>query len=153
MKKKQPDQKKTSVKKPSARKKTTAKTSDSLTVKSAMMSSEDSWVTVDIETTTITIQRGSNYRLPLDFSQAANGAGEFDSAAYMTTLTAPDYPDAVIQEDSNYKTAQRCAWIIYVPDDGYQSTINVSLTGQLRGTGWTGGSSVDGLWGTPELVY
>lgn len=118
-----------------------------------MMSSQESWVTVDIETTSVGIQRGSNYRLPLDFSQAPNGAGQFDSVSYMTTLNAPDCPEAVIQEDTSYKTEQRCAWVIYVPDDGYQTTINVTLTGQLRGTGWTGGSSVNGSWGAPELIY
>ncbi|MFA6564486.1 MAG: hypothetical protein WCV00_21460 [Verrucomicrobiia bacterium] len=153
MKKKQPSQKKTSATKPSVRKTASAKTNGSPTVKSAMMSSQDLWATVDIETTSVTIQRGTNYRLPLDFSQAPNGAGQFDSVMYMTSLTAPYCPEAVIQEDANYKTEQRCAWVIYVPDDGYQTTINVTLTGQLRGTGWTGGSSVDGLWGAPELIY
>lgn len=153
MKKKQPSQKKTSVTKPSVQKTAGAKTNGSPTVKVAMMTSQESWITVDIETTSVSIQRGSNYRLPLGFSQAPNGAGQFDSVSYMTTLTAPYCPEAVIQEDSSYKTEQRCAWVIYVPDDGYQSTINVTLTGQLRGTGWTGGSSVDGLWGTPELIY
>lgn len=130
-----------------------AKTKNSLAVKSASMLEVDSWTTVDIETTSITIQRGFNYRLPLNFSQAPHGAGQFDSALYLTALTAPDCSEAVIQEESNYKTEQRCAWIVYVPDDGYHTTINVALMGQLRGTGWTGGSSVDGLWGPPELIY
>ncbi|MBI5683893.1 MAG: hypothetical protein HZC54_02315 [Verrucomicrobia bacterium] len=121
--------------------------------KIAAMSSTASWTTVDIEATSVTIQRGSNCRLPLNFSQAPNGAGQFDSAFYQTTLTATNCPEAVIQEDTNYKTAQQCAWVIYIPDDGYQTAIQVTLTGQMRGTGWTGGSSVDGLWGSPELIY
>ena len=153
MKKSEPSPKKRPAVKPSLRKTKDAETSGSPVMKTAMMSSEDSWTTVEIETTTITIQRGTNYRLPLEFWRAPNGAGRFDSALYMTTLTAPDYPNAVIQEDANSKTESRCAWIIYVPDDGYQTTIQVSLTGQMRGTGWTGGASVDGLWGTPEPIF
>jgi hypothetical protein len=121
-------------------------------VDAVAMSSQGDWAIVGIELTSVTIRRGSNYRLPLDFSNAPNGAGEFDSAFYTTTLTATNCPEAVIQEDANYKTPQRCAWIIYVPDDGYQSNVTVTLTGQMRGTGWTGGISVNGLWGAPELI-
>lgn len=153
MKKKKPSPKKNSATKKPVRKVASATTRGSVAVKSVMMAAQDSWTIVVIETTTVSIRRGTNYRLPLDFSQAPNGAGQFDSAMYLTTLTAADCPNAVIQEEVNYKTEQRCAWTIYVPDDGYQTTITVSLSGQMRGTGWTGGASVDGLWGTPEAVF
>lgn len=143
MKKKPSGQKKVSTSKPTIGKSV---------AKVAAMSVQDSSATVDIETTSITIQRGYNYRLPLDFSQAPSGAGQFDSVMYMTSLTATNCPEAVIQEDSNYKTEQRCAWTLYVPDDGYQSSISLTLTGQLQGTGWTGGASVNGLWGAPEVI-
>jgi len=153
MKGKPSSRKKGSVSTSGVRRVAAGKSKGNLAVKRASMLEMNSWTTVDIEPTTITIQRGFNYRLPLNFSQAPHGAGQFDSALYLTALTAPDCSEAVIQEESNYKTEQRCAWIVYVPDDGYHTTINVALTGQLRGTGWTGGSSVDGLWGTPELIY
>jgi len=152
MKKKSSGQKKVSVSRPVVRKTTAGPTKNGAVVKVAAMSLQDSSVTVGIETTSITIQRGYNYRLPLDFSQAPNGAGQFDSVMYMTSLTATNCSEAVIQEDSNYKTEQRCAWTIYVPDDGYQSSISLTLTGQLQGTGWTGGSTVDGLWGSPTVI-
>ncbi|MCX6908159.1 MAG: hypothetical protein NTY01_08960 [Verrucomicrobia bacterium] len=152
MKKKSSSQKKVSVSKPAVRKMAAGQTKNGAVAKVAAMSLQDSAVTVDIETIIIRIQRGFNYRLPLMFSQATSGAGQFDSVMYQTSLTATDCPDAVIQEDGNYKTEQRCAWIIYVPDDGYQTAINVTLTGQLRGTGWTGGASVNGFWGAPELI-
>lgn len=153
MKGKPSSRKKGSVSTSGVRRAAAAKSSGNLAVKKTSTVEANSWTTVDIEQTTITIQRGFNYRLPLNFSQAPHGAGQFDSTLYLTTLTAPDYPDAVIQEDSNQKTEQRCAWIVYVPDDGYHSTIQVTVAGQLGGSGWTGGSSVDGLWGAPELIY
>jgi hypothetical protein len=151
--KKPSKQKKDSVSKLPATKKAASRVKGQQTVKAFSMTAQDSSSTVGIERTVITIQRGHNYRVPLDFSQAPNGAGQFENAMYATSLTAPDHPEAVIQEDINYKTEQRCAWIVYVPDDGYQTTINLALEGQLQGTGWTGGASVDGLWGTPQLIY
>lgn len=153
MKGKPSSRKKGSVSKSGVRRAVAAKSRGSLARKKVSMLEANSWTTVDIEQTTITIQRGFNYRLPLNFSQAPHGAGQFDSALYLTTLSALDCTEAVIQEESNYKTEQRCAWIVYVPDDGYHTTIQMTLAGQLGGTGWTGGSSVDGLWGTPEPIY
>jgi hypothetical protein len=125
----------------------------SATPQSASLSGGDSWVTVDIAEYTVTLQRGTNYRLPLDFSQSPVGAGQFDSALYLTTLASSNFPETVVQEDSNYKTEQRCAWIIYVPDDGYQTMIQVKFAGQMRGTGWTGGGWVNGQWGSLEVIY
>jgi hypothetical protein len=95
---------------------------------------------------------GRTYLQKLDFSQAPTGAGTFDNTMYSVWLHATDLPGAVIQEDQNNKTEGMCAWTIYVPDDGYQSPVSLTVEGQMSGTGWTGGSEVDGLWLTPEEV-
>ncbi|MBI5395285.1 MAG: hypothetical protein HZA91_08325 [Verrucomicrobia bacterium] len=90
--------------------------------------------------------RGQNYLMKLDFSQAPSGAGTFENAMYSVLLHSTDVPEAVIQEDQNCKTDGICGWTIYVPDDGYQSPVTVTVDGEMSGTGWTGGDAVDGLW-------
>lgn len=96
--------------------------------------------------------RGRTYLQKLDFSQAPTGAGTFDDAFYSVWLHSTDVAEAVIQEDQNCKTNGICGWTIYVPDDGYQSPVSLTVEGEMSGAGWTGGSEVDGLWLSPEEV-